>query len=143
VKNVLLLLSSFISGLNFMPDPMIEITNLHKSFGSLTVLRGVNLTVEKGESMTVIGGSGSGKSVLMKHIIGLLFPDRGEVRVAGQVLNKLDDHQLNELRKKFGMLFQMAALFDSLSVWENVGFGLKQHTKLSDQEIRKIAKLRN
>jgi len=118
---------------------MIEITNLYKSFGSLTVLRGVNLTVEKGESMTVIGGSGSGKSVLMKHIIGLLFPDRGEVRVAGQVLNKLDDHQLNELRKKFGMLFQMAALFDSLSVWENVGFGLKQHTKLSDKEIRKIA----
>ena len=122
-----------------MPEPMIEITNLHKSFGSLAVLRGVNLTVEKGESMTVIGGSGSGKSVLMKHIIGLLFPDRGEVRVAGQVLNKLDDHQLNELRKKFGMLFQMAALFDSLSVWENVGFGLKQHTKLSDREIRKIA----
>src|SRR5512137_1702349 len=117
-----------------MPDPMIEITNLHKSFGSLPVLRGVDLTVEKGESMTVIGGSGSGKSVLMKHIIGLLFPDKGEVKVAGQVLNKL-----NELRKKFGMLFQMAALFDSLSVWENVGFGLKQHTKLPDKEIRKIA----
>ena len=122
-----------------MSEPMIEITNLHKSFGSLTVLRGVNLSVEKGESMTVIGGSGSGKSVLIKHIIGLLFPDKGEIRVAGQVLNKLDDHQLNELRKKFGMLFQMAALFDSLSVWENVGFGLKQHTKLSDREIRKIA----
>lgn len=122
-----------------MPEPMIEITNLHKSFGSLAVLRGVDLTVEKGESMTVIGGSGSGKSVLMKHIIGLLFPDKGQVKVAGQVLNNLDDHQLNELRKKFGMLFQMAALFDSLSVWENVGFGLKQHTKLSDREIRKIA----
>lgn len=118
---------------------MIEIANLHKSFGSFQVLRGVNLTVEKGESMTVIGGSGSGKSVLMKHIIGLLFPDKGEVRVAGQVLNKLDDQQLNELRKKFGMLFQMAALFDSLTVWENVGFGLKQHTKLSDREIRAIA----
>ena len=122
-----------------MSEPMIEIANLHKSFGSFQVLRGVNLTVEKGESMTVIGGSGSGKSVLMKHIIGLLFPDKGEVRVAGQVLNKLDDHQLNELRKKFGMLFQMAALFDSLTVWENVGFGLKQHTKLSDKEIRAIA----
>jgi phospholipid/cholesterol/gamma-HCH transport system ATP-binding protein len=103
------------------------------------VLRGVNLTVEKGESMTVIGGSGSGKSVLIKHIIGLLFPDKGEVKVAGQVLNNLDDHQLNELRKKFGMLFQMAALFDSLTVWENVGFGLKQHTKLSEKEIREIA----
>ncbi len=122
-----------------MSEPMIEITNVHKSFGSLQVLRGVNLTVNKGESMTVIGGSGSGKSVLIKHIIGLLFPDRGQVKVAGQTLNKLDDHQLNELRKKFGMLFQMAALFDSLTVWENVGFSLKQHTKLSDREIRNIA----
>jgi phospholipid/cholesterol/gamma-HCH transport system ATP-binding protein len=122
-----------------MAEPMIEITNLHKSFGGLQVLRGVNLAVEKGESMTVIGGSGSGKSVLIKHIIGLLFPDRGQVKVAGQILNDLDENQLNELRKKFGMLFQMAALFDSLTVWENVGFGLKQHTKLSDREIRAIA----
>jgi phospholipid/cholesterol/gamma-HCH transport system ATP-binding protein len=122
-----------------MSEPMIEITDLHKGFGSFQVLRGVNLTVERGESMTVIGGSGSGKSVLMKHIIGLLFPDKGRVKVSGQVLNDLDDHQLNEVRKKFGMLFQMAALFDSLTVWENVGFGLKQHTKLSDREIRSIA----
>jgi len=118
---------------------MIEIKDLHKSFGGLTVLRGVNLTVEKGESMTVIGGSGSGKSVLIKHIIGLLFPDKGEVIVDGQVLNELEEFGLNELRKKFGMLFQGAALFDSLTVWENVGFPLKQHTKQSDKEIRKIA----
>ena len=118
---------------------MIEITDLYKSFGSLQVLRGVNLTVEKGESMTVIGGSGSGKSVLIKHIIGLLFPDRGQVSVDGQVLNSLDEEGLNDVRKKFGMLFQGAALFDSLTVWENVGFGLKQHTKMSDKEIRAIA----
>jgi phospholipid/cholesterol/gamma-HCH transport system ATP-binding protein len=117
---------------------MIEIKDLHKSFGGLTVLRGVNLTVEKGESMTVIGGSGSGKSVLIKHIIGLLFPDKGKVIVDGQVLNELKEFDLNELRKKFGMLFQGAALFDSLTVWENVGFSLKQHTKQSDQEIKKI-----
>ena len=119
--------------------PMIEIINVHKNFGSLQVLRGVNLTVEKAESMTVIGGSGSGKSVLIKHIIGLLFPDKGQVKVAGQVLNALDEEGLNEIRKKFGMLFQGAALFDSLSVWENVGFGLKQHTKKTDKEIRAIA----
>jgi len=118
---------------------MIEITNLFKSFGSLQVLRGVNLSVEKGESMTVIGGSGSGKSVLIKHIIGLLFPDQGQVTVDGQVLNGLDEEGLNDVRKKFGMLFQGAALFDSLPVWENVGFGLKQHTKMSDQEIRAVA----
>jgi phospholipid/cholesterol/gamma-HCH transport system ATP-binding protein len=118
---------------------MIEITNLHKSFGSLHVLRGVNLTVNRGESMTVIGGSGSGKSVLIKHIIGLLFPDKGKVVVDGQDLNALNEEGLNELRKKFGMLFQGAALFDSLKVWENVGFGLKQHTRKSDREVREIA----
>jgi phospholipid/cholesterol/gamma-HCH transport system ATP-binding protein len=117
---------------------MIEIIDVHKSFGSLQVLRGVSLTVEKGESMTVIGGSGSGKSVLIKHIIGLLFPDRGRVLIEGKVLNDLDEAGLNEVRKKFGMLFQGAALFDSLTVWENVGFSLKQHTKKSDKEIRKI-----
>ena len=118
---------------------MIEIVDVHKSFGSLQVLRGVNLSVHKGESMTVIGGSGSGKSVLLKHIIGLLFADRGKVVIDGQNLNDLDDFGLNELRKMFGMLFQMAALFDSLSVWENVGFSLKQHTKMTDGEIRKVA----
>ncbi|HYA87462.1 MAG TPA: ABC transporter ATP-binding protein [Nitrospirota bacterium] len=118
---------------------MIEVIDVHKSFGELQVLRGVNLAVEKGESMTVIGGSGSGKSVLLKHIIGLLFPDKGRVIIDGQVLNDLDEYRLNELRKKFGMLFQMAALFDSLAVWENVGFSLKQHTKMSDREIRMVA----
>jgi phospholipid/cholesterol/gamma-HCH transport system ATP-binding protein len=118
---------------------MIEIIDVHKSFGSLEVLRGVNLTIEQGESMTVIGGSGSGKSVLIKHVIGLLHPDKGRVIVDGQLMNDLDEFGLNELRKKFGMLFQMAALFDSLTVWENVGFSLKQHTKHSDKEIREIA----
>jgi phospholipid/cholesterol/gamma-HCH transport system ATP-binding protein len=118
---------------------MIEIIDVHKSFGSLAVLRGVNLTIEQGESMTVIGGSGSGKSVLIKHVIGLLHPDKGRVIVDGQIMNDLDEFGLNELRKKFGMLFQMAALFDSLTVWENVGFSLKQHTKHSDKEIREIA----
>ncbi|HEY6010178.1 MAG TPA: ABC transporter ATP-binding protein [Nitrospirota bacterium] len=118
---------------------MIELIDVHKSFGALQVLRGVNLAVEKGESMTVIGGSGSGKSVMLKHIIGLLFPDRGRVVIEDQSLNDLDEFELNEVRKKFGMLFQMAALFDSLTVWENVGFSLKQHTKLSAREIKKIA----
>jgi phospholipid/cholesterol/gamma-HCH transport system ATP-binding protein len=118
---------------------MIEIINVHKSFGSFAVLRGASLTVEKGESMTVIGGSGSGKSVLLKHVIGLLYPDKGRIVIEGQVLNDLDERGLNEVRKKFGMLFQGAALFDSLTVWENVGFGLKQHTNLSDKEIRAVA----
>jgi len=118
---------------------MIELKNIHKSFGANQVLRGVSLDIKKGESLVVIGGSGSGKSVLLKHIIGLLKPDEGEVIVDSTVLSHLDEDGLNDLRKKFGMLFQSSALFDSMSVWENVGFGLKRHTDLKDKEIKEIA----
>ncbi|MFB0505780.1 MAG: ABC transporter ATP-binding protein [Thermodesulfobacteriota bacterium] len=117
----------------------IEVVDLHKSFGNNHVLRGVNLKVRDGESMVVIGGSGVGKSVLIKCIIGLVRPDSGNIRVDGQEITSLDEKSLNEIRKKFGMLFQAGALFDSLSVWENVGFGLKQHTSLGDGEIKAIA----
>jgi len=117
----------------------IEVVDLHKSFDSNHVLRGVNLAIKKGESMVVIGGSGVGKSVLIKCIIGLVRPDSGSIRVDGQEITSLREKSLNEIRKKFGMLFQAGALFDSLPVWENVGFGLKQHTSLHDEEIRAIA----
>jgi phospholipid/cholesterol/gamma-HCH transport system ATP-binding protein len=118
---------------------MIELVDVHKSFGKNHVLRGVALTIRKGESIVVIGGSGSGKSVLLKHIIGLLKPDKGSVLINGLEVHTLDEKHLNETRKRFGMLFQAAALFDSLSVWENVGFGLRRHTHLSDAEIKEIA----
>jgi len=118
---------------------MIELRNIHKSYGANHVLRGVSLDIKKGESLVVIGGSGSGKSVLLKHIIGLLKPDEGEVIVDSAVLSQLDEDGLNEVRKKFGMLFQSSALFDSMSVWENVGFGLKRHTDLKYKEIKEIA----
>jgi phospholipid/cholesterol/gamma-HCH transport system ATP-binding protein len=117
----------------------IEVVDLHKSFGNNHVLRGVNLEVRNSESMVVIGGSGVGKSVLIKCIIGLVRPDSGSIRVDGQEITSLNEKSLNEIRKKFGMLFQAGALFDSLSVWENVGFGLKQHTSLGDEEIKAIA----
>jgi phospholipid/cholesterol/gamma-HCH transport system ATP-binding protein len=117
----------------------IEVVDLHKSFDNNHVLRGVNLAVRKGESMVVIGGSGVGKSVLIKCIIGLVRPDIGSICVDGQEITSLREKTLNEIRKKFGMLFQAGALFDSLSVWENVGFGLKQHSSLSDEEIKAIA----
>ena len=117
----------------------IEVVDLHKSFGDKHVLTGVNLEVRNGESMVVIGGSGVGKSVLIKCIIGLLRPDSGGIRIDGQEITSLDEKSLNEIRKKFGMLFQAGALFDSLPVWENVGFGLKQHTSLRDEEIKAIA----
>ncbi len=118
---------------------MIELTDIHKSFEGHHVLRGVNLAVEKGQSLVVIGGSGSGKSVLLKHIIGLLQPDKGTVAINGKDLSQLSQERLNELRKRFGMLFQSSALFDSMTVWENVGFGLKRHTSLSAEQIREIA----
>lgn len=89
--------------------------------------------------MVVIGGSGSGKSVLMKHVIGLIHPDEGRVLIDGEDIFQMKESKLNEVRKKYGMLFQAAALFDSLTVWENVGFALMEHTKFSKQKIQKIA----
>lgn len=113
----------------------ITITDLHKSFGAKKVLNGLDLQVNPGESMVVIGGSGSGKSVLIKHIIGLLKPDQGYIEVNGQEVTTMSEQQLKELRKKFGMVFQGAALFDSLTVGENVGFALTEHTTLSRHDI--------
>ena len=118
---------------------MIEIINLHKSFGKNHVLRGVNLKVEKGESMVVIGGSGSGKSVLLKHIIGILKPDEGKVLINGVDITALTENGLYEVRKRFGMLFQMSALFDSMTVWENVGFALLRQKKMIEKEAKALA----
>lgn len=118
---------------------MIELKDIYKSFEGKDVLRGVNLKVKKGDSVVVIGGSGSGKSVLLKHIIGLLKPDSGTVIIDSTDISQLNEDGLHDIRKKFGMLFQSAALFDSMKVWENVGFGLKRHTHLTDPEIKEIA----
>jgi phospholipid/cholesterol/gamma-HCH transport system ATP-binding protein len=118
---------------------MIEIVDLYKSFGQKEVLRGVNLFIEKGQSMVIIGGSGSGKSVLLKHIIGLLRPDKGSVFIEGLDITKLNEKNLYKVRKKFGMLFQGAALFDSLKVWENVSFFLMRHRGISEKKAKEIA----
>jgi phospholipid/cholesterol/gamma-HCH transport system ATP-binding protein len=116
---------------------MIEIVDLRKAFGDHEVLRGVDLAVNRGETVVVIGRSGCGKSVLLRHIIGLMKPDSGKVIVDGVDVTKLKGEDLYQLRKRFGMLFQGAALFDSMSVWENVGLGLIEHTDLSEAEIRR------
>jgi phospholipid/cholesterol/gamma-HCH transport system ATP-binding protein len=115
---------------------MIRIVNLHKSFGAKKVLRGVDLTVSKGETMVVIGQSGSGKSVLLKHLIGLLRPDAGEIYVGDTEITRLDDDELQKVTKRFGLLFQGAALFDSMTVAENVSFGLERYTSLSPEQIK-------
>ncbi len=119
---------------------MIELMDLKKSFGDHHVLRGIDLTVKSGENVVIIGGSGTGKSVILKHIIGLMQPDSGRVVIDGENLADLSATQLSQFRQRFGMLFQGAALFDSMSVWENVGFGLKVHQQLSDHEVREIAR---
>ena len=120
-------------------DPKIRVVNLHKFFGEKHVLRGVDLEIHQGETLVVLGGSGSGKTVLIKCIIGLIRPDEGEIYVDGREITGLDERGMNEIRKKFGMLFQGAALFDSMTVWENVGFGLRTQRRLSDQEVRRVA----
>jgi len=116
---------------------MIRINNIHKSFLGNRVLRGVNLEIKEGETITIIGGSGCGKSVLLKHIVGLLKPEVGEIEVDGQEITRLGMEELAEVQKKFGMLFQGAALFDSLTVGENIAFGLRMLTDLEEREIRK------
>jgi phospholipid/cholesterol/gamma-HCH transport system ATP-binding protein len=117
---------------------MIRIVDLHKSFGTKKVLQGVNLEIGDGETMVVIGQSGSGKSVLLKHIIGMLKPDQGRVYIDDVDITGLRDEALQPVLRKFGMLFQGAALFDSLTVGENVAFGLRRYTKDTRQEIEAI-----
>src|SRR4029078_1289632 len=114
----------------------IRIRDLHKSFGPKVVLDGVSVDVAPAESLVIIGGSGTGKSVLLKHIIGLLRPDSGSVVIDGTDISRLGNRELTEFRRKFGMSFQEGALFDSMTVGQNVGFPLKRLTKKSDAEIR-------
>lgn len=113
----------------------IQAAGLRKAFGPKKVLQGVDLSIRRGETMVVIGGSGSGKSVLLKLVIGLLQPDAGSVFVDGREVGLLNEGGLNELRGRFGMLFQGAALFDSMNVEENVAFALKRHSRLSRTQI--------
>jgi len=117
---------------------MIELKNVYKSFGDKNVLNGVNLTINKGETIVIIGKSGCGKSVMLKHIIGLMKPDKGEVIIEGQNIVNLSRKDVYTVRKKFGFLFQGAALFDSMSVEENVGLGLRENRRLKDKEISRI-----
>lgn len=110
---------------------MISFKNIHKSFGSQKVLNGLNLEIPAGKITVIIGRSGEGKSVLLKHVMGLIQPDSGSVIVDGVDVASLDDFAIKDIRKKFGMLFQNAALFDSMNVFDNVAFPLREHTNYS------------
>jgi len=116
---------------------MIKLENIYKSFGEKVVLNGVSLEIKKGESFVILGGSGTGKSVMLKHIIGILQPDKGTVNVDGNEVTHYSRKQWFELRKRFGMSFQEAALFDFMSVFENIAFPIRRHTKLNENDIRK------
>lgn len=119
--------------------PKLELKDVRKSFGSNHVLRGVNIAVEKGKSLVVIGGSGTGKSVMIKSVLGIVTPDSGSITVDGQETTRLKGKDRDTLMGKFGMLFQGAALFDSLPIWENVAFGLIQGKGMSRKDAHDIA----
>ena len=117
---------------------MIEIENVRLRYGAKEILKGVNLHVKKGETLVILGGSGSGKSTLLKLIIGLLKPSEGTVRVDGKNISLMTEEELNKERRHMAMVFQYSALFDSMSVGDNVAFGLRMHTNMSEEEIKKV-----
>jgi phospholipid/cholesterol/gamma-HCH transport system ATP-binding protein len=119
---------------------MIKIVGLYKRFGELDVLRNINLNIHRGEITAIIGRSGSGKTVLIKHVIGLLKPDRGHIFIDDIDITNVNEQRLKEIRRKFGMLFQESALFDSLTVAENVSFPLREHLRLSERKIRETVR---
>ena len=118
----------------------VEVNNLHKSFGEQHVLKGLSAKVYKGETLVLLGGSGGGKSVLMKHFIGLLSPDEGEVIVEGETISNMSERQLGKIRRKMGMMFQNGALFDSMTVGQNIAFPLRQGGEKDEERIEKLVR---
>jgi phospholipid/cholesterol/gamma-HCH transport system ATP-binding protein len=118
-------------------EPFVEFRDVHKAYGSKDVLRGADLKVYRGEVLVILGGSGSGKSVTLRHMLGLEAPDSGRVIIEDEDITDLEEEELYRVRKKFGMLFQSGALFDSMNVFENVAFPLREHTEMSEEEIER------
>jgi len=123
-------------------EPFVEFRDVHKAYGTKQVLRGADLTVYRGEVLVILGGSGSGKSVTLRHMLGLEAPDSGRVLVEEEDITDFPEEELYRVRKKFGMLFQSGALFDSMTVFENVAFPLREHTEMGDEEIARAVRER-
>src|SRR5216684_493823 len=123
-------------------EPFVEFRDLYKAYGSKQVLRGASLQVYRGEVVVILGGSGTGKSVCLRHMLGLEAPDSGRVIIEDEDVTDLDEEELYRVRKKFGMLFQSGALFDSMTVFENIAFPLREHTEMSDEEIHRAVEER-
>lgn len=117
---------------------MIKLVNVGKNFGNKVALENINLTIEDGETLAIIGGSGSGKSTLLRLLIGLIRPTTGEIWVDGTEISRISESKLDKIRLKMGMVFQYSALFDSMTVGDNVAFGLREHTDMSEKEIAKV-----
>jgi len=115
---------------------MIEIKGLKKRFGSKEVLKGIDLNIPKGKTTVILGLSGGGKSTIIKHIVGLLKPDSGEIWIDGEEISKADENQIRRIRKKVGFLFQSGALFDSMNIYENIAFPLREHSDMNENEIK-------
>jgi phospholipid/cholesterol/gamma-HCH transport system ATP-binding protein len=120
------------------PTPLLQARELYKRFGPQVVLNGLNLDIYRSEILAIVGRSGTGKSVLLKHLIGLLRPERGQVLVGGEDIHRARGHRLAQMREHFGMLFQGGALFDSLTVADNIAFPLREKTSMSEQEIQAV-----
>ena len=118
--------------------PIIQMVNVEKTFGTQKVLRGVNLSIMEGKTTVIVGGSGQGKSVIIKHMLGLMEPDSGEILINGKDINRIRKKELCDIRMQFGVLFQNAALFDSMTVFDNVALPLRERTALSESEIAEI-----
>lgn len=123
-------------------EALIEVKNLVKSFDGRVVLDGINMTVEKGSVFAIMGGSGCGKTTLLRHLIGVMRPDSGQILVKGRDITRFDESRMEEYRKRFGMLFQMGALLNSLSVHDNIALPLREHTKLDEKIIGVIVKMK-
>lgn len=123
-------------------DVFVEFVDVHKAYGKKQVLRGANLKVYRGEVLVILGGSGTGKSVTLRHMLGLEVPDAGRVLVEDEDITFLPEEELYRVRKKFGMLFQSGALFDSMTVFENVAYPLREHTEMSEEEIERAVRER-
>jgi phospholipid/cholesterol/gamma-HCH transport system ATP-binding protein len=121
-------------------EPFVEFHGVHKAYGPKQVLRGADLNVYRGEVMVILGGSGSGKSVTLRHMLGLEVPDAGQIVVEEEDITDLPEEELYRVRKKFGMLFQSGALFDSMTVFENIAFPLREHTEMSEEEIARAVR---
>jgi len=121
-------------------EPFVEFCDIHKAYGAKTVLRGASLKVYRGEVLVILGGSGTGKSVTLRHMLGLEAPDSGRIIVEDEDITDLPEEELYRVRKKFGMLFQSGALFDSMTVFENVAFPLREHTEMSEEEIARAVR---